>query len=58
MTHALGENIAFTSNRERRLWLYAAATVLAIYSTIGWSGLLVDFISARRRRSHRTAVAR
>lgn len=33
---------SFTSNRERRLWLFALAVVLAIYSTLGLAGKLAE----------------
>ncbi len=36
-----------TSNRERRLWLSAAAVVAAIYSTLGLAGPLARFLRDR-----------
>ncbi len=39
-SHAL-----FTSDRERRLWLWALAVVVAIYSTLGLAGTLVATLS-------------
>ena len=35
----------FTSDRERRLWFYALAVVVAIYSTLGLAGKLADVLS-------------
>ena len=37
---------AFTSARERRLWVWALATVLAIYGTLGLAGRLATRIPA------------
>ncbi|MCG8467569.1 MAG: VanZ family protein [Gemmatimonadetes bacterium] len=38
----------FLSRRERRLWLWAAASVLAIWATLPLSGILVELVSQRR----------
>ena len=35
----------FTSNRERRLWLFIFIVLVAIYSTLGLTGRLADAIS-------------
>ena len=35
---------AFTSPRERRLWLWALATIIAIYSTLGVARVGVEFL--------------
>jgi len=37
----------FTSDRERRLWLYTAAVVIAIYATLGLAGTLAGALRAR-----------
>jgi hypothetical protein len=37
----------FTSDRERRLWLWALAVVVAIYSTLGPAETLVAFLRER-----------
>lgn len=37
----------FTSQRERRLWLWALAVVVAIYSTLGLAGQLATVLSSR-----------
>lgn len=37
----------FTSRRERRLWLWAAAVVVAIYSTLGLAGSLAEVLRER-----------
>jgi hypothetical protein len=37
----------FTSDRERRLWLWTLAAVVAIYSTLGPAGTLVDALRER-----------
>ena len=37
----------FTSDRERRLWLFAAAAVAAIYSTLGLAGTLAEAVAAQ-----------
>ncbi len=37
----------FTSNRERRLWLWALAVMVAIYSTLGPARTLVDALRER-----------
>ena len=37
----------FTSKRERRLWLWLLAVLIAIYSTLGLAGILVDFLRDR-----------
>ena len=37
----------FTSRRERRLWIYAGLVVLAIYSTVVWSGALAEMLGKR-----------
>ncbi len=34
----------FTSNRERRLWLWTVAAMVAIYSTLGLAPMLVDVL--------------
>ena len=34
----------FTSDRERRLWLWALAVVVAIYSTLGLAGRLAEVL--------------
>ena len=44
----------FTSDRERRLWLWALAIVVAIYSTLGLAGSLAEMLRARELLS--TAV--
>ncbi len=38
---------SFTSGRERRLWLYALAVVVAIYSTLGLAGTLAADLRER-----------
>lgn len=37
----------FTSDRERRLWFWALAVVVAIYSTLGLAGSLAEVLRAR-----------
>lgn len=37
----------FTSDRERRLWFYALAVVVAIYATVGLAGTLADALRER-----------
>ena len=37
----------FTSRRERRLWLWALAVVVAIYSTLGLAGTLAEVLRER-----------
>lgn len=37
----------FTSDRERRLWFWAMAVVLAIYSTLGLAGTLAEVLRER-----------
>ncbi len=37
----------FTSDRERRLWFWAAAVVLAIYATLGLAGTLAGLLRER-----------
>jgi hypothetical protein len=37
----------FTSPRERRLWLWAAAVLVAIYSTVGVAGTLAESLRER-----------
>lgn len=37
----------FTSDRERRLWFYALAVVVAIYSTLGLAGTLAQALRAQ-----------
>jgi hypothetical protein len=37
----------FTSDRERRLWFWAAAVVLAIYATLGLAGTLAGLLRDR-----------
>ena len=37
----------FTSRRERRLWLWALAVVVAIYSTLGLAGSLAEVLRER-----------
>ena len=37
----------FTSNRERRLWFWALAVVVAIYSTLGLAGTLAEALRER-----------
>lgn len=37
----------FTSQRERRLWLWALAVMVAIYSTLGPARTLVDALHER-----------
>ncbi len=37
----------FTSAREKRLWLWALALVIAIYATLGLAGTLVDVLRDR-----------
>lgn len=38
---------AFTSNRERRLWLWALAAVVAIYLSLGFAGALAEALRDR-----------
>lgn len=38
------QNSVFTSKRERRLWLWALAVVVAIYSTLGLAGRLAEVL--------------
>ena len=38
---------SFTSGRERRLWFYAMAVVVAIYSSLGLAGTLAEVLRAR-----------
>lgn len=38
---------SFTSDRERRLWLSALAVLVAIYSTLGLAGTLVEVLGER-----------
>ena len=44
----------FTSDRERRLWLWTLAVVVAIYSTLGLAGTLAG---ALREQGARRGVA-
>ncbi|MCY3801586.1 MAG: VanZ family protein [Chloroflexi bacterium] len=37
----------FSSHRERRLWLWTLAVVVAIYSTLGLTGMLAGFLRER-----------
>ncbi len=37
----------FTSARERRLWFWALAVIVAIYATLGWARVLVDALRER-----------
>ena len=37
--------VRFSSARERRLWLWAIAVVVAIFASLGFSGSLVDLLS-------------
>ena len=37
----------FTSDRERRLWLWTLAVVVAIYSTLGLAGMLAGALRDR-----------
>ncbi len=37
----------FTSDRERRLWLWAAAVIVAVYSSLGVAGTLAEFLRER-----------
>lgn len=37
----------FSSERERRLWIWTLVVVLSIYATLGLSGMLVDVLRAR-----------
>ena len=46
-----------TSARERRLWLWAAAVVVAIYSTLGLAGRLAAVLRARNLLDATFAVA-
>ena len=39
--------VAFASRRERRLWLWTLATVVAIYSTLGLTGTLAGVLRDR-----------
>ena len=45
----------FTSSRERRLWLWTLATLVAIYSTLGVARVAVEFL--RERNLLRVTVA-
>ncbi len=38
----------FTSNRERRLWMWAFVVFIAIYSTLFFGGKLIEFMIERR----------
>ncbi|MDH3650367.1 MAG: VanZ family protein [Saprospiraceae bacterium] len=38
----------FTSNRERRLWLWVLAIMVAIYSTLGLAGMLAEELRERK----------
>ncbi len=38
----------FTSDRERRLWLWALAVIVAIYSTLGLAGALAEVLREHR----------
>lgn len=38
----------FTSNRERRLWFWVIAIMVAIYSTLGLAGMLAEVLRERR----------
>jgi hypothetical protein len=37
----------FTSQRERRLWIWALAVIVAIYTTLGFAGTLAAYLRAR-----------
>ena len=37
----------FSSQRERRLWIWALAVILAIYATLGFAGSLAAYLRAR-----------
>jgi hypothetical protein len=39
----------FTSDRERRLWFWALAVVVAIYSTLGLAGTLAEALRERNQ---------
>ncbi len=39
----------FTTDRERRLWYWAAAVVIAIYATLGFAGSLAEVLRERRQ---------
>ena len=40
--------MAFTSKRERRLWFWVIAIMVAIYSTLGLAGSLAEVLRERR----------
>ncbi|AKA34806.1 hypothetical protein VC82_1164 [Flagellimonas lutaonensis] len=42
------EKRGFTSNRERKLWLWALSVLIAIYGTLFFGGQLIDFMIERR----------
>ena len=42
------KKINFTSERERRLWIWALVVLIAIYATLFFGGQLIDFMVERR----------
>ena len=47
----------FTSNRERRLWLWTLAVVAAIYSTLGLASMLAEVLRERGMNDNLAAGA-